>query len=149
MVVRLEPVRPRETRAGVRSLQIAIWACEIGHAVRKRLDRELGEAAAFEPLLELGGGAEVEELAEGEGVVERGALVVEHDVVGSRNAHDVVDTGGAEHEEERVHVVLVGLGVVGVANVTTHGEAEELSAEVVFEASAEDLLAVVEVLGVR
>ena len=42
---------------------------------------------------------------------------------------------------------LVGFGVVGVADVDSHGETEELAAEVVFEASAEDLFAVVEVLG--
>ena len=100
-----------------------------------------------EPGFELGGGAKVEEAAEVEGVVEGGALVVEHDVVCAGDTHDVVDPGGAEHGEECVHVVLVGFGVVGVADVAAHGEAEEFAAEVVFEASAEDLFAVVEVLG--
>lgn len=100
-----------------------------------------------EPGFELGGWAEVEEAAEVEGVVEGCALVVEHDVVGSGDAHDVVDACGAEHGEEGVHVVLVGFGVVGVADVAAHGEAEEFAAEVVFEAGAEDLLAVVEILG--
>ena len=74
------------------------------------------------------------------------ALVVEHDVIRAGDAHDVVDAGGAEHREQGVHVVLVGFGVVGVADVAAHGEAEELAAEVVFQARAEDLLAVVEVL---
>jgi hypothetical protein len=36
------------------------------------------------------GGAEVEDAAEVEGVVEGGALVVEHDVVGAGDAHDGV-----------------------------------------------------------
>ncbi len=99
-----------------------------------------------EPGFEFGSGAEVEEAAEVEGVVEGCALVVEHDVVCAGDAHDVVDAGGAEHGEECVHVILVGFGVVGVADVAAHGEAEEFAAEVVFEASAEDLFAVVEVL---
>ena len=72
---------------------------------------------------------------------------LKHDVVGSGYAHDVVDAGDAEEGEEGVHVVLVGVGVVGVADVAAHGEAEELSAEVVFEAGAEDLFAVGEVFG--
>jgi hypothetical protein len=43
-----------------------------------------------EPGFELGCGAEVEDAAEVEGVVEGGALVVEHDVVGAGDAHDGV-----------------------------------------------------------
>ena len=100
-----------------------------------------------EPGFELGGGAQAEDAAQVERVVEGGALVVEHDVVGAGDAHDVVDAGGAEHGEQGVHVVLVGFGVVGVADVAAHGQAEQLAAEVIFEAGAEDLLAVVEVLG--
>jgi hypothetical protein len=37
--------------------------------------------------------------------------------------------------------------VVGVADVAAHGQAEQLAAEVVFQAGADDLLAVVEILG--
>ena len=100
-----------------------------------------------EPCFELGGWTQVEEAAEVECIVEGGALVVEHDVVCAGDAHDVVDSGGAEHGEECVHVVLVGLGVVGVADVAAHGETEEFAAEVVFEACAQDLFTVVEVFG--
>ena len=46
-----------------------------------------------------------------------------------------------------IHVVLVGLGVVGVADVAAHRHAEQLAAKMVFEPGANDLLAVVEVLG--
>ena len=115
--------------------------------VRHQFRRALTRAVAGEPGFELGGGAEAEDAAQVERVVEAGALVVEHDVVGAGHAHDVVDAGGAEQREQRVHVVLVGLGVVGVADVAAHGQAEQLAAEVVFEAGAEDLLAVVEILG--
>ena len=104
-------------------------------------------SGGVEPGFELGGGAKVEEAAEVEGVVEGGALVVEHDVVCAGYAHDVVDASGAEHGEEGVHVVLVGFGVVGVADVAAHGQAEELAAEMVFESGAENLFAIEEILG--
>ena len=93
---------------------------------------ELGEVGGGLPGFELGGGAEIEQPAEVEGVVEACALVVKHDVIGSGDSHDVVDPGGAKGGEEGVHVVLIGFGVVGVADVDSHGEAEELAAEVVF-----------------
>ena len=108
---------------------------------------ELVEGGGGEPGFEFGRRAEAEESAQIERVVKRGALVVEHDVVGAGHAHDVVDAGGAEQGEQRVHVVLIGFGVVGVADVAAHGQAEQLAAEVIFEAGAEDLLAVVEVFG--
>ncbi len=79
--------------------------------------------------------------------MEGGGLVVEHHVVGAGNAHDEVDPGDAQQGQEHVHVVLVGLGMVGVADVATHRHAEQLAAEVVFQAGADDLLAVVQVLG--
>ena len=103
------------------------------------------EGWAVEPGFKLWSGAEAEGAAEVEGVVEAGALVVEHDVVGSGDAHDVVDAGGSEEGEEGVHVVLIGLSVVGVADVAAHGEAEEFAAEVIFKGGAGDLFAVVEV----
>ena len=48
--------------------------------------------------------------------------------------------------QQVVHVVLVGFGVVGVADVAAHGQAQQLAAEVVFQRGAGDLLAVVQVL---
>ena len=76
-----------------------------------------------------------------------GRLVVEHDVVGPGNAHDEVAAGHAEQGEQGIHVVFVGFGVVGVAHVHAHGQAQQLAAEMVFERRPNDLLAVVEVLG--
>ena len=72
---------------------------------------------------------------------------MEHDVVRARHAHDVVDAGRAEQREQRVHVVLVRLGVVGVAHVAAHGQAQQLAAEMVFETGALNLLAVVQIFG--
>ncbi|MCY1218751.1 hypothetical protein D9M72_307010 [compost metagenome] len=79
--------------------------------------------------------------------MERGALVVEHHVVRARDAHDEVDARRAQQHEQRVHVVLVGFGVVGVADVAADRQAHQLAAEVVFEPGTNDLLAVVQVLG--
>ena len=80
-----------------------------------------------------------------ERVVERCALVVQHDVVGAGHAHDEVDAGHAQQRQQSVHVVLVGLGMVGVADVHAHRQAEQLAAEMILQAGADDLLAVVEV----
>ncbi len=79
--------------------------------------------------------------------MERGGLVVEHDVVGAGDAHDEVDPGHTQQGQQGVHVILVSLGVVGVADIATHRHAQQLAAEVVFQACADDLLAVVQVLG--
>ena len=54
-------------------------------------------------------------------------------------------TPAAASSVKIVHVVLVGLGVVGVADVDAERQAEQLAAEMVFEAGADDLLAVIEV----
>ncbi len=101
----------------------------------------------FKPCFEFGRGAQSEERAQIERVVERSALVVQHDVVGAGHAHDVVHACGAEQSQQGIHVILIGLGVVGVADVAAHGQAEQFAAEVVFEAGAHDLLAVVQILG--
>ena len=53
--------------------------------------------------------------------------------------------GGGQQREQRVHVVLVGLGVVGVADVDPHRQAQQLAAEMILQPGADDLLAVVEI----
>ena len=47
------------------------------------------------------------------------------------NAHDVIATGNAKERQESVHVVLIGLGVVGVADIDTHRQAQQLAAEMI------------------
>ena len=74
-------------------------------------------------------------------------LVVEHDVVGAGHAHDEIDACHAEQGQDRIHVVLVGLGVVGVANVDTHRQPEQLAAAMVLQRGTQDLLAVVKIFG--
>ena len=78
--------------------------------------------------------------------MERSGLVVQHHVVGTGNAHDEVNPGDTEQGQQHVHVVLVGFGVVGVADVAAHGHAQQLAAEVIFQPCADDLLAVIQVL---
>jgi hypothetical protein len=98
---------------------------------------------ASEPRFEFRCGAKIENAAKVKRVVETGALVVEHDVVGTGDAHDVIDAGGAEKGEQCVHIVLVGFCVVGVTDIAARGQAEEFAAEVIFKTGAGDLFAVV------
>ena len=79
--------------------------------------------------------------------MERRRLIIEHDVVGAGNAHDVVDARRAEQRQQDVHIVLIGFGVVRVADVAAHRQAEQLAAEMVLKPGADDLLAVVEIFG--
>ena len=72
-------------------------------------------------------------------------MIAEHDVVGAGNPHDVVAAGSAKKRKQIVHVVLIRLGVVGVANIDAHRQAHQLAAEMVLEPGADDLLAVVEI----
>ena len=97
---------------------------------------------AVEPGLELRRGADAELRAQIQHVVERGALIVQHDVVGAGHGDQEGDAGDGQQRHQRVHVVLVGLGVVGVADVDTHRQAEQLAAEMIFQAGADDLFAV-------
>jgi hypothetical protein len=71
---------------------------------------------------------------------------VQHHVVRPGDGDDERAAGRPEQQRERVGVVAVDLGVVGVADVHAHGQAEQLAAEVVLQAGADHLLAVVEVL---
>ena len=75
-----------------------------------------------------------------------GALIVEHDVVAVRDAHEVVAAGRGEQDGQVLDVVLIGFHVVGVARVAPHGDARELAHEVVLQPGTDDLAAVVEVL---
>ena len=64
-----------------------------------------------------------------------------------RHAHDEVDPGHAQEGQQPVHVVLIGLGMVGVADVHPHRQAEQFAAEVILQPRPGDLLAVIEVFG--
>src|SRR5208282_6108371 len=72
-------------------------------------------------------------------------LVIEHNVISPRDAHNKVNTGHPKQGKQGVHVVLVGLRVIGVTDVTSHGKPQQLTAEVVFKPGAYDLLTIVQV----
>ncbi len=74
-----------------------------------------------------------------------GGLVVEHHVVGTRNAHEIIAAGGGEQKHQVVGGVLIGDGVIGVADVAAHRESQQFPHEVIFQAGANDLALVVEI----
>jgi len=100
-------------------------------------------AHALKPDFEFRRAPQPENLAYIELVVEGRGLVVQHDVVRARNPDDVIYPRRSKKRQKRVHVVLIRFGMVGVADVATHRYAHELAAEMVLEARADDLLAVV------
>jgi hypothetical protein len=79
--------------------------------------------------------------------VEAGRLVVEHDVVADRQAHQVRAAGGAEQDLEALQLVLAHARVIGEARVAAHRQAEQLAHEVILERGPRDLRPVLEVLG--
>src|SRR5882757_665547 len=107
----------------------------------------IGDVHAMEPCLELGSTFEAEQFTQIKSIVEGCALVVEHNVVCAGDADDEVNARITEQSEQGVHVVLISLSVVGVADIDTHGKAKKFAAEVIFESGTDDLLAVVEVFG--
>src|ERR1700704_2419485 len=76
-----------------------------------------GQSNPKQPVVEFRRPLQAEQVADIEGIVERGGLVVQHDVVGAGHPHDEGDAGCRKQGQEVVHVVLVGLGMVGVTDV--------------------------------
>ena len=101
---------------------------------------------ALQPGFEFGRGAQAQHAAHIQRVVKRRSLVVQHDVVRAGNAHHKIAARHTQEREQHVHVVLVGLGMVGVADIATHRQAEQLAAKMVFQSGAGDLLGVKQIL---
>ena len=78
--------------------------------------------------------------------MERGALVVEHNIVSPRNADQKGQPGRAEQRQQGIHIVLIRFGVIGVANVAADGQPHQLAAEVIFQPGADNLLTIVQIL---
>ena len=78
--------------------------------------------------------------------MERGALVIEHDIVRPGHADQEGEPGGAQQGQQGVHIILIRFRVVGIADVAADRQAHQLAAEVIFQPSANNLLAVVEIL---
>ena len=106
-----------------------------------------GETPLGEPGLELRRRAKAQQRASGDRVMITRRLIVEHHVVGAGDAHEEVAAGRREQKQQVVGRVLVGVGVVGVADVDPHRQAQQLAHEVVFQPRADDLPLVEQVLG--
>lgn len=78
--------------------------------------------------------------------MEGSTLVVQHDVVRARNTHDERDTRGTEQRQQRVHVVLIGFGVIGVAHVAAEWHSQQLAAKMILQPGPNNLLAIKQVL---
>src|SRR5258707_11534255 len=94
---------------------------------------ELPGNVASKPGFKLWGGTEAKSGAKVKRIVKRRTLILEHNVVRTGDTHNVVDPGCAKQGEERVHVILVGLSMIGVTDVASHRQAEKFAAEVIFE----------------
>src|SRR5882672_7264215 len=105
-----------------------------------------GKTCPKQPIVKLRRPLQAEEVADIEGVMEGSGLIVQHNVIRPRHPHNKTDAGGGEQGQQIVHVVLIGLGVVGVANVDAERQAEQLAAEVVLESGTDDFLAVIKIL---
>ena len=73
-----------------------------------------------------GSGPQAKDLPKIMAVVKGGGLVAEHDVVRAGHPHDIVAPSHAEQREQGVHVVLIGFGVIGVADIDAHRQARAL-----------------------
>src|SRR5580658_10444996 len=78
------------------------------------------DTSTLEPLEEFWRRTKATYLANCEGVMKAGGLVVEHDVVGTGHAHEVVTACGGQQKHQIVGGVLIGDSVIGGANVTSH-----------------------------
>ena len=116
-----------------------------GRRFLKQTAVRVGEAYPLQPILEFRSASPTERLADIENVVKRQALIVQHDVVGAGNRDDEGDARGAQQRQQRIHVVLIGFGMIGVADIASHRQAEQLAAEMVLEPSPDDFLAVIEI----
>ncbi|SLE75195.1 Uncharacterised protein [Mycobacteroides abscessus subsp. massiliense] len=56
--------------------------------------------------------------------MERQALISEHDIVGTRHRDHKSDARGGEHGEQHIHIIGIGFGMVGVADVHSHRQSQ-------------------------
>jgi len=87
----------------------------------------------------------MEKFSRGESVVITGGLIVQHHVVRARNAHEIITARGGKKHQKIVRGILIGRGVVGVANVAAHRESQQLAHEMIFQAGANDLPLIVKI----
>jgi hypothetical protein len=74
----------------------------------------------LEPIQEFRGGPQMKEFSRGNGVMKAGRLIIQHDVVGARNSHEVIAARRGKQQEKIVGGILIGRRVIGVADVAAH-----------------------------
>ena len=73
--------------------------------------------------------------------MEGSALVIEHDVVGAGDPMMKL-TPAPQEDQEVIDVILIRFGVIGVADVAAQRAGPAASRKMIFQAGADDLLAV-------
>ena len=74
-----------------------------------------------------------------------GGLIVQHDIIRARNAHEVVASSRRKQQQQIIGRILVGLRVVGVTDIATHRQAQQLSHKVIFQPGSNDLSFIVQI----
>ena len=74
-----------------------------------------------------------------------GGLVVQHHVVRTGNAHEIVAARRSQKQQQIVGRILIGGGVICVADIATHRQTEQLAHEMIFEPGADNLPLVVQI----
>ena len=109
------------------------------------LAASLEQPHTFQPSLELRRRAFSEGAADIQRIMERRALVIQHHIIRAGDAHDKRTASRAKQGQKGVHVVLIGLRMVGITDVAAHRQAEQLAAAMVLQAGPDNLLAIVEI----
>ncbi|MNN81142.1 hypothetical protein D3C81_1979320 [compost metagenome] len=78
--------------------------------------------------------------------METGGLIVQHAVVGHWNPNKEIHPGSGQKHREIIHIILVCLHMIRIADVDTHGYPLDFPHEMIFQSGADHLLAVIQIL---
>jgi len=84
------------------------------------------DPSILQPREELRCGTQLEEAPRGQPVVVTGGLIVQHNVVRTGNAHEVIAARSGQKQEKVVGGILIGGGVIRIADVATIGKPSNL-----------------------
>jgi hypothetical protein len=74
----------------------------------------------YQPRFKFWGWKQMQKSSQVKCIMKGGTLIVQHDIIGARDSHDIGATRSAEQSEKIIHVILVGFGMIGIAHITTH-----------------------------
>jgi hypothetical protein len=74
--------------------------------------------------------------------MERGCLIVQHDVICSRDAHDESYSCIGKQRHQNVHIILICLSMVGVTHIATQWDAKQLSTEMILKSCPDNLFSI-------